>query len=151
MGVGAVSGSEIFIRKGNGIRICKRNPDFYSVFWAELLAIEEALKFCFTESANTDIWMLSDSQSSIQHLSELWRHGDRTTSIVQLLNSLSANVKLFFQWVSSHVNVCGNEIADGLACEGSHKYFTHGGCLTFSEIVTWVKQDTVPLGGRPRT
>ncbi|GFS89914.1 uncharacterized protein TNCV_4839951 [Trichonephila clavipes] len=44
-------------------------------------------------------------------------------------------------WVLSHVNVCGNKIADGLAREGSHKDSTHGGCLTFSEIVTRVKQD----------
>ncbi|GFV05177.1 hypothetical protein TNCV_223901 [Trichonephila clavipes] len=51
----------------------------------------------------------------------LWRHGDRTiTSTVQLLNSLSANVNIFFQWVLSHMNVSGNEIADALAREGSH-------------------------------
>ncbi|GFT58658.1 hypothetical protein TNCV_1251031 [Trichonephila clavipes] len=47
-----------------------------------------------------------------------------------------ADVKIFSQWVPSHVNVYGNEIADGLAREGSHKASTHGGCLTFSEIVT---------------
>ncbi|GFS77450.1 hypothetical protein TNCV_4491311 [Trichonephila clavipes] len=36
-------------KKGNSIRIFKRNPDYCSVLPAELLAIEEALKFCFTE------------------------------------------------------------------------------------------------------
>ncbi|GFT66091.1 RNase H domain-containing protein [Trichonephila clavipes] len=98
MGVGAVSGSGIFIKKGYGIRICKKNPDFCSVFRAELLAIEEALKFCFAESVNTDIWIFSDSRNSIQRLSKWWRHGDRmTTSTVHLLNSLSANVKIIFQ------------------------------------------------------
>ncbi|GFW78220.1 uncharacterized protein TNCV_136891 [Trichonephila clavipes] len=85
MGVGAVSGGGIFIKKWNGIRICNRNPNYYSVFWAELLAIAEALKCCFTESINTDIWVFSDSHRSIQHLSEWRRHGDRTTaSITQL-------------------------------------------------------------------
>ncbi|GFT32845.1 RNase H domain-containing protein [Trichonephila clavipes] len=44
-----------------------------------------------------------------------------------------------FQWVPSHVNACGNEIADGLVREGSHKYFVQGGCLAFSEIATRVK------------
>ncbi|GFT67411.1 RNase H domain-containing protein [Trichonephila clavipes] len=44
-------------------------------------------------------------------------------------------------WVPSHVNVCGNDIADGLTREGSHKNSMHGGCLTFSEIATRVKQD----------
>ncbi|GFV72075.1 uncharacterized protein TNCV_2460081 [Trichonephila clavipes] len=119
----------------------KINPDYYSVFWVELLAIEEALKFYFTESVSTDIWILSDSRSSIQHLSKMWRHGDRTTRVVQLLISFSANVKIFFQWVPWHVNVCGNEIADGLAREGSHKDFIHEAYLTFLEIATRVKQD----------
>ncbi|GFV69946.1 uncharacterized protein TNCV_1983131 [Trichonephila clavipes] len=61
MGVGIVTSSRIFIKKGNCIRICKRNPDYCSVFREELLANEEALKFCFTESVNIDIWILSDS------------------------------------------------------------------------------------------
>ncbi|GFW40000.1 uncharacterized protein TNCV_5116831 [Trichonephila clavipes] len=69
-------------------------------------------------------------------------HADRTTtSILQLLNSLSANVKIYFQWVPSHVNVCENDIAGGLAREGSHEDSMHGGCLTFSEIAKRVKQD----------
>ncbi|GFX62259.1 uncharacterized protein TNCV_3306331 [Trichonephila clavipes] len=101
MGVGAVSGRGIFFKKGNGIMICKRNPDYCSVFRVELLAIEEALKFCFNESVNTDIWI----------------------------------------WVPSHVNVCGNEIADGSAREGNRRDFIHGGCFTFSEIATRVQQD----------
>ncbi|GFW49211.1 RNase H domain-containing protein [Trichonephila clavipes] len=85
------------------VLICKRNSDYCSIFQAELLAIEEALKFCFTESVNTDIWIFSDNRNSIQHLSEWWRHGDRTTkSIVQLLNSMSTNFKIFFQWVPLH-------------------------------------------------
>ncbi|GFX50646.1 RNase H domain-containing protein [Trichonephila clavipes] len=97
MGVVTVSGSGIFNKKGNGVRICKTNLDYCSVFRAEFLAVEEALKFCFTESVNTDIWAFSDSRSSIRHLSEWRRHGDRTTtSIIQLLNSLSANAKIFF-------------------------------------------------------
>ncbi|GFV14020.1 RNase H domain-containing protein [Trichonephila clavipes] len=69
MGVGTVSGSGIFIKKGDGIRICKKIPDYCLVCWAELLAIE-VLKFCFTESVNTDIRIFNDSRSSIQHLSE---------------------------------------------------------------------------------
>ncbi|GFT85875.1 uncharacterized protein TNCV_3255291 [Trichonephila clavipes] len=45
------------------------------------------------------------------------------------------------KWVPSHVNVCENEIADGLTREGSHKNSMHGGCLVFSEIATRAKQD----------
>ncbi|GFT80937.1 uncharacterized protein TNCV_1935291 [Trichonephila clavipes] len=134
----AVSGNGIFIKNGN--RSVRAILTILRSFRTELLAIE-ALKFCFTESVNTDIWKLSDSQSSIQPLAEWWRHGDRTTtSIVQILNCLSVNVKIFFQWVPSHVNVCGIEIADALAREDSHKDSTHSGCLT-SEIYNWLKQD----------
>ncbi|GFX10782.1 uncharacterized protein TNCV_3929221 [Trichonephila clavipes] len=84
-----------------------------------------------------------DSRSSIQHLAELWRHGDRTTtSVVLLLNSLSTNVKIFFQWVPSHGNVFENEIADGLALAGSHKDSMHSGYLSFSEIATRIKKSS---------
>ncbi|PRD24950.1 UNVERIFIED_CONTAM: hypothetical protein NCL1_42329 [Trichonephila clavipes] len=82
MGAGAVSGSGIFIKKGNDFRICKRNSDYCSVFRAEFLAIEETLKFCFTGSVTIDIWIFSDSRSFIQPLSEWWRHGDRTTTSI---------------------------------------------------------------------
>ncbi|GFX89869.1 RNase H domain-containing protein [Trichonephila clavipes] len=80
-----VLGSGTTIKMGNGIRICKRNPDICSVFRAELIAIKDAMKFCFTKSVKTGIWIWSDSRSSIQHLSEWWKRGDRTTtSMVQL-------------------------------------------------------------------
>ncbi|GFW85803.1 RNase H domain-containing protein [Trichonephila clavipes] len=58
-----------------------------------------------------------------------------------LLNLLSDNVKIFIQWVPSHVNINRNDIADGLAREGRHKDSVIGACLTFSEIATQVKQD----------
>ncbi|GFV67003.1 integrase catalytic domain-containing protein [Trichonephila clavipes] len=51
------------------------------------------------------------------------------------------NVKIIFLWLPSYVNVCGNEIADGLARESSHKDSTHGGCFILSEIATRFKQD----------
>ncbi|GFV16491.1 RNase H domain-containing protein [Trichonephila clavipes] len=64
-----------------------------------------------------------------------------TASIVQLLNILSAKVKIFLRWVPLNVNICGNQNADGLTRENGHKDSTHSGCLTFSEIATQVKQD----------
>ncbi|GFU20031.1 uncharacterized protein TNCV_1191751 [Trichonephila clavipes] len=56
------------------------------------------------------------------------------------MTCLIADVKIFFQWVPSHVNVCGIEIVDGLAFEDIHKDSARGGCLTFPEIATR-KQD----------
>ncbi|GFX56882.1 uncharacterized protein TNCV_3566541 [Trichonephila clavipes] len=49
MDEGAILGSGIFIKMGNGIIICMKNLDYCSVFRAELLATEEALKCCITE------------------------------------------------------------------------------------------------------
>ncbi|GFS73124.1 RNase H domain-containing protein [Trichonephila clavipes] len=73
---------------------------------------------------------------------ETWWQNDND---VQLLNCMSVNVKIFFQWVPLHVNLCGNEIADVWAREDSRKDSTHGGCLTFSEIATRIKQDISPF------
>ncbi|GFX39096.1 hypothetical protein TNCV_359101 [Trichonephila clavipes] len=38
---------------------------------------------------------------------------------------------VLYEWVPSHVNVCGDEIAGGLAREDSHKDSTRGSFLTF--------------------
>ncbi|GFT24111.1 uncharacterized protein TNCV_2063641 [Trichonephila clavipes] len=91
---------------------------------------------------------MSDSRSSIQHLSEWWKHGDRTTTnIVQILNSLNANVKIFFQWVPSYVNVCWNEIADGQSREISRKHML--AALIFQKLLAGSSKISVPLGGKP--
>lgn len=150
-GDGDISGSGVFVKGRNDIKICVRNPNFCSVFRSELIAIEEALKFCTSENVRSDIWILSDSSSAIQHLSEWWRHGDETTrNIVHLLNDLCVNIKIFFQWVPSHVNVYGNEIADGLAREGSHQGSpSTNRRLTYSEIASRVKKDITQSWKQP--
>ena len=43
------------------------------------------------------------------------------------------------------MNVCGNEIADELAWEGSLKDISNNGCLTFSEIASPVNQNIIAL------
>ena len=111
---------------------------------SELIALKKALKYCVSERINTDIWILSDSRSSVQLLSAWWKHGNKpTVNIVQHLNFLCFinNSKICFHWVPSHVNVCGNEIADKLARKGNLKNASSDGCLTFSEFASHVKQD----------
>ncbi|GBM33690.1 hypothetical protein AVEN_54820-1 [Araneus ventricosus] len=67
-----------------------------------------------------DLWILTDSRSSIQHLKN-WTHvGDKTSlSILQKLKLISLQHDVHFQWISSHVDIHGNELADNLAKEGS--------------------------------
>ncbi|GFT99586.1 catalase [Trichonephila clavipes] len=55
---------------------------------------------------------------------DIWILGDSRNSIQHLS-----------EWMRP-----GNEITDGLAREGIHTDSTYGGCLTFSEIATRVKQ-----------
>ncbi|GFT53579.1 RNase H domain-containing protein [Trichonephila clavipes] len=50
-------------------------------------------------------------------------------------------IRYLYHSATAALNVCGNEIANDLAHEGSHKDSTHGGYLTFSEISTRIKQD----------
>ncbi|GFV03881.1 uncharacterized protein TNCV_3173151 [Trichonephila clavipes] len=64
------SGSGIHIKSQYHIlRIQRRNPDSCSVFRSELIAIDEALGSLASLPNGKDIWILSDSRSAIQHLS----------------------------------------------------------------------------------
>ncbi|GFW31177.1 RNase H domain-containing protein [Trichonephila clavipes] len=64
------SDSGIYIKSQDHIlRIRKRNPDSCSVFRGELIAIDEALGSLASLPTGKEIWILSDSRSAIQHLS----------------------------------------------------------------------------------
>ncbi|GFV98637.1 uncharacterized protein TNCV_1453231 [Trichonephila clavipes] len=64
------SGSGIYIKsQDHFLRIQRRNPDACSVFRSELIAIDEALGSLTSLPNGKEIWILSDSRSAIQHLS----------------------------------------------------------------------------------
>ncbi|GFS54941.1 uncharacterized protein TNCV_3576461 [Trichonephila clavipes] len=64
------SGSGIYIKSQDHIlRIQRRNPGGCSVFRSELIAIDEALGSLASLPNGKEIWILSDSRSAIQHLS----------------------------------------------------------------------------------
>ncbi|GFS66443.1 RNase H domain-containing protein [Trichonephila clavipes] len=66
--------------------------------------------------AFSEIWILTDSQSSIQHLSNWPTIGDSTSrSILHLFEQLSDWHPIHLQCVPSHVGFLGNEVADDLA------------------------------------
>ncbi|GFW35837.1 RNase H domain-containing protein [Trichonephila clavipes] len=66
--------------------------------------------------AVSEIWILTDSRSSIQHLSNWPSIGDSTSrSILHLFQQLSDRHPIHLQWVPSHVGLLGNEVADDLA------------------------------------
>ncbi|GFX62568.1 uncharacterized protein TNCV_4867311 [Trichonephila clavipes] len=64
------SGSGIYIKsQDHNLRIQKRNPDGCPVFRSELIAIDEALGSLASLPMGKENWILSDSRSKIQHLS----------------------------------------------------------------------------------
>ncbi|GFT42514.1 RNase H domain-containing protein [Trichonephila clavipes] len=65
--------------------------------------------------AVSKIWILTDSRSSIQHLSNWPSIGDSTSrSIFRLFQQLSYWHPIHLRWVPSHVGLLGNEVADDL-------------------------------------
>ncbi|GFW40028.1 RNase H domain-containing protein [Trichonephila clavipes] len=84
-----------------------------------------------------EIWILTDSRASIQHLANWGDIGDQTRlDILSLLHDLSSGHSIHFQWIPSHVGIEGNENADFLARTAAVEGVSPRGNLTFSEIST---------------
>ncbi|GBM74336.1 Phosphatidylinositol 4-phosphate 5-kinase type-1 alpha [Araneus ventricosus] len=130
------SGSGIYIKTPAEVRKIKlRNPDNCSVFRSELLAIEAGLEAILNENNYGAVWILSDSRSSIQHLKDWNNVGNRTgISILKLLRHIGVDHEVHLQWISSHVDIYGNEVADDLAKLGKAEPLCSTPSLTFDEI-----------------
>ncbi|GFW75447.1 RNase H domain-containing protein [Trichonephila clavipes] len=113
------TGSGVLIElPGCVIKLQKRNADHASVFRTELIAIMCSLSFInnIRDLAISEIWILTNSRSSIQHLSNWPSIGDSTNrSILHLFQQLSDRHPIHLQCVPSHVDLLGNEVADDLA------------------------------------
>ncbi|GFX15679.1 RNase H domain-containing protein [Trichonephila clavipes] len=84
---------------------------------SELIAIRRGLQCAAQlEDRFQEIWILTDSRASIQHLANWGDIGDQTSlDILSLLHDLSSGHSIHFQWIPSHVGIEGNERADFLA------------------------------------
>ncbi|GFV50731.1 RNase H domain-containing protein [Trichonephila clavipes] len=68
-------------------------------------------------------------------------------AILERLKRLSSSREIYLQWVLSHVNIAGNEIADALAKDGAAQPSWNSAFLTCSELhFTHInnKQSTIP-------
>ncbi|GFV86859.1 hypothetical protein TNCV_3965891 [Trichonephila clavipes] len=73
-----------------------RNSDFCSVLDPGLIAIDEALRIIKTMIISDEIWILCDSRSAIQHLSDWTNVGDKTwVSILKNLKELSQQHEIY--------------------------------------------------------
>ncbi|GBO23184.1 hypothetical protein AVEN_186304-1 [Araneus ventricosus] len=130
------TGSGIYAKAEDGLvfRCRFRNPDNCSVFRSELLAIREALNFAL-HFENNDIYILTDSKSSIQYLKNWPEFREKTDQeVISKISTLSQKSRVCFQWIPSHVGVFGNEEADVLSKEGSALPFATSSELFTSEI-----------------
>ncbi|GBM06445.1 hypothetical protein AVEN_58297-1 [Araneus ventricosus] len=124
----------------NKYSIKQRNPDFCSVFRSELLAIDVGLETIMSESNFGDFWILTDSSNSIQHLKNWTYIGDRTIlSILQKLKLISLQNDVHFQWIPSHVDIKGNELADNLAKKDLSHSIPSSSEITFLELFSRIK------------
>ncbi|GFX67758.1 RNase H domain-containing protein [Trichonephila clavipes] len=133
------TGSGAFIEKLS-IQLYRRNPENCSVLRSELIAIDEGLKLFSNITDTSNIWILTDSQSSFQHLQD-WTHVDDLVCI-RIINTLKTIAKyrdVHFQWIPSHVNVPGNEVVDFLAKRGSSEFATTNYALKYREIYSLMK------------
>ncbi|GFV95372.1 RNase H domain-containing protein [Trichonephila clavipes] len=122
------------------LRIQRRNSDGCSVFRSELIAIDEALGSLASLPNGKEIWILSDSRSAIQHLSN-WQSVRDNVGVPRLtkLKRLSTSHQIHLQWISSHIDLEGNEIADTLAKPGACEVPEPSAPLTFLEIFSRTK------------
>ncbi|GFX45043.1 putative RNA-directed DNA polymerase from transposon BS [Trichonephila clavipes] len=128
------------------------NSDFCSVFRSELIAIDEALRIIKTITSPDEIWILCDSRSAIQHLSDWTNVEDKTSvSILKNLKELSQQHEIYFQWIPSHIGLFGNDTADLLAKEGVTENLMSRRTLTFSEIFSKTKSLIQELWKTPPT
>ncbi|GFV49020.1 RNase H domain-containing protein [Trichonephila clavipes] len=91
---------------------------FCSVFRSELIAIDEALRIIKTMTSPDEIWILCDSRSAIQHLSDWTNVGDKTSvSILKILKNFPSNMRFTSNGFHLILVSFGNDTADLLAKE----------------------------------
>ncbi|GFY17521.1 RNase H domain-containing protein [Trichonephila clavipes] len=130
------TGAKRMIARGE---IQRRNTKGCSVFRNELIAIDEALVSLASLPNGKEIWILSD-RSAIQHLSNWQSVRDNVgVSILTKLKRLSISHQIHLQWISSHIDIERNEIADNLAKAGARELPEPSAPLTFLEILSRTK------------
>ncbi|GFW81033.1 RNase H domain-containing protein [Trichonephila clavipes] len=113
------SGSGAFIDKLS-IWLSRRNPEICSVLRSELIDIDEGLKSILNRTDFSNIWILTDSRSSILHLQDWIRMDDLVSiRIINKLRTIEKYRDVHFQRIPSHVNVPGNEVGNFLSKRGS--------------------------------
>ncbi|GFW96476.1 RNase H domain-containing protein [Trichonephila clavipes] len=141
------TGSGVLIElPGRVIKFQRRNADHASVFRTELISIMCGLSFInnIRDLAFSEIWILTDSRSSIQHLSNWPSIGDSTSrSIYSSPFSAAFGLAPYSSTgVPCHAGLLGNEVADDLAkaATSNHVNPKDHVVLTSTEIYSRAKE-----------
>src|SRR6218665_421084 len=92
------------------------------ILYAELIAIEEALKWLLSNKIKEPVVIFTDSLSSVEAIQSQTSNSkpNLITRIMKLLRSLYLeNCSVTFVWIASHVGIKGTEIADSLCKEAT--------------------------------
>ncbi|GFW20648.1 RNase H domain-containing protein [Trichonephila clavipes] len=104
------------------------------------MAIDEALGPLPSLPNGKEIWILSDSRSSMQHLSN-WQcvRDNAGVLILNMLKRISTSHQVNLQWIPFHVDLEENETENTLAKAGACEVSEPSAPLTFLEIFSKIK------------
>ncbi|GFX59469.1 RNase H domain-containing protein [Trichonephila clavipes] len=110
---GEISGGELHILTLTGIMDIEiEPPNFCLILRSEHISIRLGSKI---EVQFQDLWIMTDSRASVQHLFNWASIEDQNgLDVLYLLDRISSNHREHFQWVPSQVGIDGNEKADFL-------------------------------------
>lgn len=108
-------------------------PDFCSVYQAELIALTAAAE-AITGYTNREIYLLTDSQASINTLTKPISNSKTAIDCRRALNDLATNNSVAVVWIAGHEGHWGNELADQAAKEGTVSENSCRGYLPQSHI-----------------
>lgn len=102
-----------------------------------------ALKACNQFSFDKNIWIFTDSQSSINALINLSKPGisEHFRQNIEHLHRLGFTVNI--QWIPGHMDICGNEAADKLAKAGQNLPIVENLPISYDCIKNQIKQNSI--------
>ena len=121
-------GSKINDRTGcayvvNGTAYNVRLSRYSSVFSAELFAILKSLRYV-KNSADSKFIIFSDSLSAIESIKNNKNKNALNIKINQILGSIH-DKSIVFEWIPSHCNIPGNELANKTAKKATEERYIH--------------------------